>query len=65
MGKSNGDDLAKNNVIILIAKNLNRFNPKTILKTEIIACMGKNNIFNILLKYDAQGKLTGVCNIQY
>ena len=65
MGKPTGDDLAKNNVLILIAKNLNKLKPKEILKEEIRACMGENNILNIYFKNDVQGKFTGVCNIQY
>lgn len=64
MGKPTGDDLAKKNALILIAKNLNRLKPKEILETEIRACMGDRNILNIYFKNDAQGKLTGVCNIQ-
>ena len=64
MGKPTGDDLAKKNALILIAKNLNRLKPKAILEAEIRACMGEKNILNIYFKNDAQGKLTGVCNIQ-
>ena len=64
MGKPTGDDLAKKNALILIAKNLNRLKPKEILEAEIRACMGDKNILNIFFKNDAQGKLTGVCNIQ-
>ena len=64
MGKPTGDDLAKKNALILIAKNLNRLKPKEILESEIRKCMGEKNILNIYFKYDIQGKLTGVCNIQ-
>ena len=64
MGKPTGDDLVKNNVLILIAKNLNRLKPKEILEEEIRACMEKKNILNVYFKNDAQGKLTGICNIQ-
>ena len=64
MGKPTGDDLAKKNALILIAKNLNRLKPKEILESEIRACMGDKNVLNVYFKNDAQGKLTGVCNIQ-
>ena len=64
MGKSSGDDLAKKNTLILITKNLNKLKSKAVLEAEIRACMGEKNILNILFKNDAQGKLTGVCNIQ-
>lgn len=64
MGKPTGDDLAKKNALIPIAKNLNRLKPREILETEIRACMGEKIIFNIYFKYDVQDKLTGVCNIQ-
>ena len=59
MGKPTGDDLTKKNALIFIAKNLNRLKPKEVLESEIIACMGEKNIFNIYFKNDAQGKLTG------
>lgn len=54
----------RKNALIFIAKNLNRLKPKEILEAEIRACMGKKNILNVYFKNDAQGKLTGVCNIQ-
>ena len=64
IGKPSGDDLAKKNALILIAKNLNRLKPKEILETEIRACMGEKNVLNIFFKTDDKGKLTGVCNVQ-
>ena len=50
MDKLTGDDLAKKNTLILIAKNLNRLKLKEILKSEIRACMGEKNILNIYFK---------------
>ena len=47
VGKPTGDDLAKKNALILIAKNLNRLKPKEILESEIRACMGEKNIYSI------------------
>ena len=64
IGKPTGDDLAKKNALILIAKNLNKLKPKEILETELRACMGDKNVLNIFFKTDDKGKLTGVCNIQ-
>jgi hypothetical protein len=34
IGKPTGDDLAKKNVLILIAKNLNKLKPKKILEKK-------------------------------
>ena len=62
--KPSEDDLAKNNALILIAKNLNRLKSKKILETEIKTCMGEKNVLNIFFKTDDKGKLTGVCNVQ-
>jgi hypothetical protein len=42
ISKPTGDDLAKNNAFIFIAKNLNKVKQK-ILKTEITAYMGEKN----------------------
>ena len=64
IGKPSGDDLAKKNALILIAKNLNRLKPKEILESEIRAYMGEKNVLNIFFKTDDKGKLTGVCNVQ-
>lgn len=50
IGKPTGDDLAKKNALILIAKNLNRLKPKEALETEIRACMGEKNVLNIYFK---------------
>ena len=50
MGKSSGDDLAKKNALILIAKNLNKLKPKAILEAELRACMGEKNILNIFFQ---------------
>ena len=47
MGKSSGDDLAKKNDLILIAKNLNILKPKAVLEAEIRSCMGEKKILNI------------------
>ena len=64
IGKPTGDDLAKKNALILIAKNLNKLKPKEILESVIRACMGEKNVLNIFFKTDDKGKLTGVCNVQ-
>ena len=64
IGKPTGDDLAKKNALILIAKNLNKLKPKEILESEIRACMGEKNVLNVFFKTDDKGKLTGVCNVQ-
>lgn len=41
MGKPTGDNLAKNNVLMFIAKNLNKLKPKEVFETKIRACMGE------------------------
>ena len=62
---ASADDIAKNNALILIAKNLNKVKSTEQIEKNIEAHFGPKNAVNFFFKQDAKnGKHIGSCNIQ-